>query len=160
MPHLIVVGVMGGGQASEAACRLGQLVAREGWVLLNGGRASGIMEATAKGAKAEGGLTVGILPDDGPKYTSPYIDIAICTGMGSARNTINVLSSHVIIACQGGLGTLSEVALALKHGRPVILLGLDPGPLTRTHAPPGRLFSARTPEEAVQKARELLQETV
>ena len=114
----IIIGVMGGGRAEaqtlDAAYRLGKLIAREGWVLLNGGRAAGVMEASARGASEEGGLTIGILPDDRPGRASEYIDIPILTGIGDARNYVNVLSSDVVVACPGRAGTLSEIALALN----------------------------------------------
>jgi uncharacterized protein (TIGR00725 family) len=151
---MIVIGVMGGGQADEKnlaiARQLGQLIAQKGWVLLNGGRNAGIMEASAKGAKQAGGLTVGVLPDDHAVNASRFVDIPILTGMGSARNSVNVLSSRVVVACSGGLGTLSEVALALKFKRPVILLGFEPGHLVDSLAGSNLLFRAKTPEQAVE----------
>jgi len=124
-----VVGVMGGSTATEGtrkmAFELGALVATRGWVLLNGGRNRGVMAASAKGARAAGGLVIGVLPDRSATKASPDLDVAIVTGMGDARNAINVLSSDVIVACPGGLGTLSEVVLGLKAGKRVILLGWD-----------------------------------
>jgi uncharacterized protein (TIGR00725 family) len=123
----IIIGVMGPGSgASEAertnAYELGQLIAREGWVLLTGGRNTGVMDAASHGAKAANGLTLGILPTDSDRGMSDAVDIAILTDMGNARNNINVLSSDVVIACGMGAGTASEVALALKANKPVILL--------------------------------------
>ena len=93
----IIIGVMGGGEIVsprdyEVARHLGALIAKEGWVLLNGGRASGIMEASARGAKENGGLTIGILPGTDAGWASEYIDIPILTGIGFARNYINVLT--------------------------------------------------------------------
>lgn len=121
-----IVGVMGGAQttpiAAQLAYDLGQHIAQAGWILLTGGRAVGVMDAASQGAKAAGGLTIGILPGTDYGGVSAAVDIAIVTGMGDARNVINVLSSQVIIACGGGAGTLSEIALALKAGKPVILL--------------------------------------
>ena len=155
-----IIGVMGGGRAEaqtlDAAYRLGKLIAREGWVLLNGGRAAGVMEASARGASEEGGLTIGILPDDRPGRASEYIDIPILTGIGDARNYINVLSSDVVVACPGRAGTLSEIALALKNRRKVILLNFDPGPAFASYAEEGLLFQVETPEEAIAKIRELV----
>jgi uncharacterized protein (TIGR00725 family) len=157
----VIIGVMGGGRAdarhSEMAFRLGQLIAAEGWILLNGGRRAGIMEASARGACEQGGLTVGILPDADTRGMSPHIQIPILTGMGSARNMINVLSSHVVVACPGGAGTLSEIALALKHGRPVILLDMDVGDVFSAYQASGRLQTAATPEEAVAAIKSILQ---
>lgn len=149
----VIVGVMGGGSASERqaamAYRLGQLIAERGWVLLNGGRQSGIMEASARGAHEGGGLTVGVLPDSDHRHQSPYIQIPILTGMGSARNYINALSSDVLVACAGGAGTISEVALALKHGRPVVLLDFDLRSIFTEQVAHGQLQWVATPEAAV-----------
>ncbi|HVV67424.1 MAG TPA: TIGR00725 family protein [Gammaproteobacteria bacterium] len=122
-----LIGVMGPGATATAedltrAFELGRLIAQHGWILLTGGRNEGIMEAASRGAKSCQGLTVGILPGDEQNDTSSAVDIAILSGMGSARNNINVLSSDVIIACGMGLGTASEVALALKAKKSVILL--------------------------------------
>ena len=105
----VIIGVMGGGenapeQAIQDALRLGELIAMQGWVLLNGGRNVGVMEASAKGARNYGGLTVGILPGRSGQDASEYLDIRIVTGMGDARNAINVLSSDAVVACAGGPG--------------------------------------------------------
>ena len=135
---------------------LGQLIAAEGWVLLNGGRRAGIMDASARGAFEQGGLTVGILPDDDTRDMSPFIQIPILTGMGSARNTINALSSRVMVACPGGAGTLSEIALALKHGRAVVLMNMDVGNLFAVYEDEGRLKKVSTPEEAIVAVKSYL----
>lgn len=134
----------------ELAYRLGGLIAKEGWVLLNGGRPAGIMEASAKGAKESGGLTVGVLPGSGRGGASVYIDIPIVTGMGSGRNNINVLSSDVVISLPGKAGTISEIALALKNGKKVILLNFDTGKLFDDYKDEGLLKSAVCPEEAIR----------
>ncbi len=122
-----IIGIMGPGvgataQDCENAYQLGQLIALAGWVLLTGGRNVGVMDAAAQGAKQENGLTIGILPTDDPNTISMAIDIPIITNMGNARNQINVLSSDVVIACGMGTGTASEIALALKAEKKVILL--------------------------------------
>lgn len=127
----IVVGVMGPGEgAAHAECewayQLGGAIATQGWILLTGGRNVGVMDAASRGAKAQGGLTIGILPDSNPKNVSAAVDIAIYTNLGNARNTINVLSSDVVVACGMGLGTASEVALALKAGKPTLLFQPNP----------------------------------
>ncbi len=80
------------------------------------------MQAAAEGAKSVGGLTIGILPTEYRSHANPFIDVAIATGMGQARNLAVVLSADVLIAVGGEFGTLSEMALALKHGIPVIAL--------------------------------------
>ncbi len=123
----IIIGVMGPGDKATAtdldnAFELGKLIAQQGWILLTGGRNVGVMDAASQGAKSADGLTIGILPGKHPQGISEAVDIAIFTDMGNARNNINVLSSHVVIACGMGAGTASEIALALKSGKPVILL--------------------------------------
>jgi uncharacterized protein (TIGR00725 family) len=162
MNRPVVIGVMGGGhassQAAETAYQLGKLIAEQGWVLLNGGRNAGIMEASAKGASDAGGLTVGILPDGDDRFASPHIQIPILTGMGNARNCINVLSSRVVVACSGGAGTLSEIALALKFGKPVILFNFEVKDLFLPRTPGGRIFDADTPEAVIDRIRSLLDE--
>ncbi|MBU7582813.1 MAG: TIGR00725 family protein [Nostoc sp. TH1S01] len=126
----IIIGVMGPGEKAttndlQNAYELGQLIAQQGWILLTGGRNVGVMEAANQGAKSADGLTLGILPSSQPDGISEAVDIAIFTDMGNARNNINVLSSHVVIACGMGAGTASEIALALKANKPVILLNDD-----------------------------------
>lgn len=123
----IIIGMMGPGESAtstdlENAYQLGQLIAQAGWILLTGGRNVGVMEAANQGAKAANGLTIGILPGNDTRGISESVDIAIVTDMGNARNNINILSSDVIIACGMGAGTASEIALALKADKSVILL--------------------------------------
>ena len=155
----MIVGVMGGGSASAAdiqsAYQLGALIAQQGWILLNGGRNSGIMEASAKGAQDHGGITVGILPDATTRRASQYIQIPILTGMGDARNYINVLTSNIVIACPGGTGTISEIALALKNNRQVVLMNFDTGIIFDSYRRKGLLFSAETPNEVIEKIKSL-----
>ena len=158
-----VVGVMGGAKATkrvyEMACELGTLIARRGWILLNGGRHTGVMAASAKGAREAGGTVIGILPDKNTRKASPHLNYTIVTGLGDARNLINVLSSDVVIACKGSAGTLMEVMLALNHRKKVILLELDPGPEVDRFRKKGQLLNASTPKEAVEMAATILKET-
>jgi uncharacterized protein (TIGR00725 family) len=157
-----IVGVMGpGGDATpkdeETAFELGKLVALEGWVLLTGGRDSGVMEAASRGAKEAGGLTVGILPTADTEGMSTSVDIPIVTGMGQARNNINVLSSEVVFACGLGPGTAAEVALALKANKPVIFVGGHRGTLDFfTSLGETRVLTAATPSEAIEVAKRFL----
>lgn len=158
-----IIGVMGGGKAdpttTEAARRLGALIAQEGWVLLNGGRNCGVMRASAEGAAGAGGLTVGILPDDDTLAAAPDIDIPIPTGMGDARNVVNVLASRVVIAMQGGVGTVSEVAHALKLGKPVVALAFALHDTAfEPHRSSGRLVDVDTPEQAIAATKRFLAE--
>ena len=128
MPRKKIVAVVGPGDGASAADialgrELGKLIAERGWILLSGGRAVGVMDAVNKGAKAAGGLTVGVIPSTRDAI-SEAVDIAMVTDMGGARNNIIVLSSDVVISCGvGGAGTASEVALALKAKKHVVLLG-------------------------------------
>ena len=149
----LIIGIMGGGEATikdeKVAYRLGGMIAKEGWILLNGGRNAGIMKASAKGAFDHGGLTVGILPDDNCNRVSEYIKIPIITGMGNARNCINVLSSNIVVACPGGLGTLSEITLALKSNKTVILLNFDGKKALELYNNKDLLHYAKTPEEVI-----------
>ncbi|MBA4377404.1 MAG: DNA-binding protein [Gemmatimonas sp.] len=152
-----VVGVMGGCTVPPAtlehARELGRLIAAEGWVLLNGGRPTGVMDASARGAREAGGLTVGVLFDDDPAAASEHLDIVIPTGMGAGRNIINVLGSDAIIACRGNGGTLSEVAMALRFGKRVVLLDFDPGSRFLDQCGDGRWSLAATPAEAVSQVK-------
>lgn len=157
-----VIGVMGPAKAGvrelEDARVLGELIARQGWILLTGGRASGVMEAASQGAKAvSGSLTVGILPD-GKTKVSRYVDLAILTDLGNARNNVNVMSSDIIVACGlGGAGTVSEVALALKAKKRVILLDAEKtGAGLFQDLAPQLVYTATSPEEAVQMIKDLL----
>lgn len=153
---------MGGSKVSEKnyqmARKLGSLIAQKGWVLLNGGRNTGVMAASAMGAKEKGGTVIGVLPDKNAKRASPDLDYVIVTGMGYARNMINVLSSDVVIACPGSVGTISEVMYALNYKKKVILLGLDPGPEVDTFYKKGLLHNASSPNEAVELAVKILKE--
>jgi len=122
-----IIGVMGPGEGATGddirnAYLLGKFIAGQNWVLLTGGRNKGVMHSASKGAKENDGITVGILPGDNYLSLSEYVDIPVVTGLGNARNNINVLSSKVIVAVGIGPGTISEIALAIKADKDVILL--------------------------------------
>jgi uncharacterized protein (TIGR00725 family) len=141
----------------RAAYALGQLIARAGWVLVTGGRATGVMDAACKGAQAEGGLTVGILPTADARDTSAAVDIPIITGMGQARNNINVLSSVIVFACGMGAGTAAEIALAIKADKQVILLNVaEAGQAFFAELGKGQVHVGNTPDEAVALAKRLI----
>jgi uncharacterized protein (TIGR00725 family) len=125
-----IIGVMGPGENAtpednEMAFELGRAIAKEGWALLTGGRSFGIMDAAMKGARDANGLTIGILPDANDKGASENAQIKIVTGMGSGRNLISVLSSNIIVVLGMAAGTASEVSLAIKSNKKVILLHQD-----------------------------------
>ena len=117
------VAVIGGGTCSEAeaaiAEEVGRLIARAGAVLLTGGR-GGVMEAASRGAAQAGGLVVGILPGEDASDANSWVALPIVTGLGEARNAVLMRSAQAVIAVGGEYGTLSEIAFALKFGRPVI----------------------------------------
>jgi hypothetical protein len=122
---LIKISVIGGSEADNEiynlAYEVGREIAKSGALLICGGL-GGTMEAVCKGAKKEGGLTIGILPTTNENDANKYVDIKIPSGIGYARNMIVVLSSHAVIAVDGSSGTLSEIAYALTFNKPVIAL--------------------------------------
>jgi uncharacterized protein (TIGR00725 family) len=117
--------VVGSGEASgelyEKARKVGRLAAERGATIVCGGR-SGVMEAAARGATEAGGTAIGILPDEDRESANNYLTYSISTGTGHARNLAVVCSGDVVVAVGGEYGTLSEIGLALKVGRPVIAL--------------------------------------
>jgi len=142
--------VVGGGscdaRTAAAAERVGGEIARRGGVLICGGL-GGVMEAAARGAKREGGLTVGIIPGESGEDANPYIDIPIATGLGEARNVVNVRAANAVVAVAGRYGTHSEIALALGMGIPVVAFD--------SWAEIDDVIQAGSPEEAVAAAFEL-----
>jgi uncharacterized protein (TIGR00725 family) len=137
------------GQAEE----IGRLLAKAGAILVCGGL-GGIMEAAARGVQVEGGTSIGILPGSSRSAANPHITFSIPTGMGEMRNALIIRAADVVIAVAGEFGTLSEIALALKTGVPVVGLG------TWELSKPGRMVAdpivrASTAEEAVAHALRL-----
>ena len=104
------------------AQEVGRLLARRGAVVVCGGL-GGVMEAACRGASREGGTTVGVLPGLDRGAANPFVSVAVATGLGEARNALVVRAADALIAVGGAYGTLSEIALALKAGKPVIGLG-------------------------------------
>ena len=150
------IGVIGGYTCSSEESRIAEVVgrelARQGAILICGGE-GGIMEAACKGAQAEGGITIGILPGDKRYTANPYVMIPIVTGFGPARNIIIVRSSQALIAIGGGYGTLSEISFALKFGVPVI--GLNTWNFSRSDQTDNSIIRAGDALSAVQLAIEL-----
>jgi uncharacterized protein (TIGR00725 family) len=103
------------------AREVGRRLAESGAVVLCGGL-GGVMEAAAEGAASAGGTVVGILPGGDRSAANPYVTVAIATGLGEARNAVLTAAADAVIAIGGGWGTLSEIALARKRGRPVVAL--------------------------------------
>jgi len=125
-----IIGVIGAGQVSAVgyavAREVGRHIGESGAVLVCGGL-SGVMEAACRGCSEAGGETLGILPGGDPATANPYVTLAIATNMGHARNVIIAHTAQVLIAVEGEYGTLSEIAVALKLGRPVVALNSWPG---------------------------------
>jgi len=143
----IIIGVIGAGKCSkklaEQAHLIGATIASHNAILVCGGL-GGIMEAAAQGAKENGGITMGILPGNTKDSANAYIDIAIPTGIGEARNAVIVNTADVLIAMHGKYGTITEIAFALKSGKPVI------SPFEWTAFP--EIETIPDPEEAVKTA--------
>lgn len=159
-----VIGVMGPGMEGEAtekdiknAKKIGELVAKNNWVLLTGGMNTGIMAAVNKAAKESGGLTVGVTSTDDRTRFSEDLDIAIITNMRSGRNYINVLSSDIVIACGMGAGTASEVALAIQAGKQIILLNENKESKAFFNTiGKKQIHITNTPEEAIKIVKKIL----
>ncbi len=149
----LIVAVVGGSTATPeeaaAAEAVGRALAERGAILICGGR-GGVMEAACRGAKAAGGLTIGILPGTHREEANPHVDIAIVTGLGEARNAVITRTAQAVIAIGGSYGTLSEIAFALAFDTPVV--GLGTWEMKREGHPPVPLTRAATPEEAVTHA--------
>jgi uncharacterized protein (TIGR00725 family) len=150
-----VIAVIGAGSCSGEVERLaeevGEKIAESGAVLICGGLA-GVMTAASRGARNAGGLTIGILPGNERSSANKYIDIAIATGIGEARNLIIIKSADVVIALPGAYGTLSEMAFTLKVGKPLVSLG--------DWEISDEVVRAGDAEEAVKKALELARKKV
>ena len=148
-----LVSVIGGSECtadeSALAQEIGRLLAQAGVGVVCGGR-GGVMEAVCRGAREAGGLTIGILPGEAANEGNPHLTAALPTGMGEARNVIVVKAGEAVIAIGGGLGTLSEIAHALRLGKPVVALGS-----WRAESPEGGklpVIQATTAQEAVALA--------
>jgi uncharacterized protein (TIGR00725 family) len=123
VPSVPYIAVVGPGAASQAetwmAEEVGAGLARAGAVVVTGGL-GGVMEAASRGAKSRRGQTLGILPGTDRTEANGWVDVAVPTGMGEIRNALVVRAADALVAVGGGPGTLSEIALALKGGKPVV----------------------------------------
>src|SRR6266508_4074503 len=151
--HKPIIAVCGAGHADAALAALaeatGRLIAEAGATLVCGGL-GGVMAAACRGARAAGGMTVGILPGADTAAANPDVLVPIATGMGEARNTIIVRTAGAVIAIGGEYGTLSEIALARKIGK--VVVGLGTWDLGRDTAGRPHVLAAATPEQAVALA--------
>jgi hypothetical protein len=145
------IGVIGGQFCSEeeerVAYELGSLLAREGAIIVCGGL-GGVMEAACRGAREQGGTTIGVLPGPFRGDANPYVDYAIATDMGQARNAIIVRSADAVVAVGGEYGTLSEIAMALKMGKKVV--ALSSWEIASKGTPEDKIVRADTPGAAVE----------
>ncbi len=154
--HKKIIGVFGGGAVKKDSLEwhtaedIGRLLALHNCILLTGGL-GGVMTAASQGAFEAGGITIGILPGDRTtSHPNKYVHIPIYTGMGEARNIINVKSCNAAIAIGGEYGTLSEIALALKTKCPLILI--NSWSFSRNLIEKHDWYTAENAEDAVQKA--------
>jgi uncharacterized protein (TIGR00725 family) len=145
------VAVIGGQQCTpeeeRMAYDLGNLLAKNGAVIICGGL-GGVMESACKGAKAGGGTTIGVLPGPFRGDANPFVDYAVATDMGQARNAIIVRTADAAIAVGGEYGTLSEVAMALKMGKKVVAIAS--WEISRKGAPDEKVIRVDDPEKAVE----------
>jgi uncharacterized protein (TIGR00725 family) len=155
--RLIFIGVIGGSEVPPRTAALaeevGREIARRGAVLVCGGL-GGVMESACRGAAAEGGLTIGILPGEDRRAANPFVRVPIVTGMGYARNVAVVRSCQAIIAIDGSYGTLSEISHALQSGIPVI--GLNTWSLARDGRADTTIIPAASAADAVDIAVSLV----
>ncbi|MEA2672497.1 MAG: hypothetical protein QOG45_2717 [Chloroflexota bacterium] len=155
MARPVLVAVCGPGQAGAEEERLaeevGRRLAEAGAVVLCGGL-GGVMAAAARGARAAGGLCVGLLPGDDPQDADPEVGLALPTGLGELRNGLLVRACGAVVAIGGAYGTLSEIGFALRLGRPVV--GLHTWELRRpgAAAPDPGVLVAGSAAEAVERA--------
>jgi uncharacterized protein (TIGR00725 family) len=145
-------GDAGTAEQLDAAEEVGRLLAEAGAVVVCGGL-GGAMEAACRGAKSAGGTTLGILPGRDRMEANRFVDVAVATGLGEARNALVVRAADALVAVGGGYGTLSEIALALKAGTPVV--GLGTWELARSGEPDPGIVRAGDPGTAVETALEL-----
>jgi len=148
----ITISVIGGhdidGKVELLAHKIGNIVAKVDCILVCGGL-SGVMEHVSKGAKEAGGMTIGLLPGKSKADANPYIDIALPTTIGFARNAMVAASADIIIALPGSHGTSSEISYGFVYNRPII----DLGGWNREG-----MIKVENVEEAEKKIKELIKE--
>jgi uncharacterized protein (TIGR00725 family) len=148
----VYVAIVGGYEADEATLRAaehtGRLLAERGIVVVTGGR-SGVSAAASKGAFDAGGTTIGILPGDDRSEGNPWLTFSVVTGLGDTRNALVAVNGDAVIAFDGAYGTLSEVAFALLHDKPVI--GIGTWELQRAGVNDAAITRVTTPDDAVEQ---------
>lgn len=156
MPQSYYVAVVGPGEEASRdavadATTVGRLIAARGWVTLTGGRAAGVMAAAATGAATAGGAAVGILPGSDRADAAPDLTVVLPTGLGEARNAVLVTAADALIGCGINPGTASEIALALRAGKPVALVRPDAATaaLFESMSTNRSFHAAATPQNAV-----------
>lgn len=155
----MIIAVIGGDSPTAAvlpkAEAVGREIAQRGHTLICGGR-GGVMEAACRGAREAGGHTIGVLPGPNRGDMNAFVEFPVVTNLGAARNVIVVLSADAVIAVDGSYGTLSEIALALVHGKPVVGIGTwrlsDSDGIEES-----RIVRVGDPTEAVDRAIEAAQ---
>ncbi|GMR04567.1 MAG: TIGR00725 family protein [Thermodesulfobacteriota bacterium] len=148
-----IIGVIGSGgedpEFNRLAEEVGSVIASKGHVLVNGGL-GGVMEASARGARKNNGLTIGILPSTDASAANPHVEIPLPTGLGEGRNLLIIRAASGLVAVGGGFGTLSEIAFALKLKKPVA--GLKTWDVSED------IMEASSPAEAVEKVIKAIEE--
>lgn len=139
-----ILAVVGPGEGASleviaAAERVAELAARAGWVVSCGGRNTGVMAAAARGAARGGGLSLGVLASTDPGEAAPELSVVLPSGLGEARNAVLAQSCAAMVACGMNAGTASEIALALKAGKRVVLI--------RPEGAAGEFFLSLAPEQ-------------
>ena len=146
----VTISVIGGSSTNNKvgllSHKIGTIIAKMDCMLVCGGL-SGVMESACKGAKEAGGITIGLLPGKEKSDANPYIDLALPTSIGYARNATVACSADIIVALPGSHGTLSEICYGLVYKRPVIDLG--------NWNRPG-MIKVKNLKEAEMKLRELI----
>ena len=159
-----VVSIIGGYDSDpdtlKKAEEIGSLLAKNGYAISCGGLA-GVMEAVCKGAKKEGGLTIGIIPYKEKNPANPYVDIVIPVPFSQARNIVVVLSGDVVVAISGKAGTLSELCFSWIYGKPIVALSSVEGwssKLAGEKIDDRRedvIYPAQTPQEVLKHVNEI-----
>ncbi len=159
--QVVIIGSSDATDHLETARSIGSFVAENNWTLISGGR-TGIMEAASRGASEAGGTVIGIVPSSLFEEANRYCTVVIPTGVGFARNSINVLSGDVIVSIGGKAGTLSELAYAWQYNKPVICCSFTGGWSKRILEEPvddrksGMLLDAGNMDEVFSLLRDIL----